>query len=92
MMYKQAESIIVGLVNKAWLSQYRDAKCTPDMIKETFTLMREARSQDNIELEQSYYLNLKHEIDKLKQKGCDVRQLEQTLANLERCYQNESNK
>lgn len=83
-MYKQAESIIVGLANKAWLSQYRDAKCTPDMIKETFTLMREARSQDNIELEQSYYLNLKHEIDKLKQKGCDVRQLEQTFDALDR--------
>lgn len=62
MMYKQSESIVVGLANKAWLSQYRDAKCTPEMIRETFMLMREARSQGNIELEQSYYLNLKHEI------------------------------
>lgn len=92
MMYKQSESIVVGLANKAWLSQYRDAKCTPEMIRETFMLMREARSQGNIELEQSYYLNLKHEINMLKQKGCNVRQLEQTLANLERCYQNESRK
>ena len=83
-MYKQSESIIVGLANKAWLSQYRDAKCTPEMIRETFTLMREARSQDNIELEQAYYLNLKHEIGRLKYKGCDVRQLEQTFDALDR--------
>ena len=78
-MYKQSESIIVGLANKAWLSQYRDAKCTPDMIRETLMLMREARSQGNIELEQSYYLNLKHEIDKLRRKDCDVRKLENTF-------------
>lgn len=91
-MNNQSESIVVGLANKVWLSQYRDAKCTPEMIRGTFTLMREARSQGNIGLEQAYYLNLKHEIESLKQKGCDVRHLEQTLANLERCYQNESNK
>lgn len=78
-MNNQSESIVVGLANKAWLNQYKNAKCTPNMIRETFTLMREARSQDNIELEQSYYLNLKHEIDRLKQKGCDVRQLERTF-------------
>lgn len=83
-MNNQSESIVVGLANKAWLSQYRDAKCTPDMIRETFMLMRKARSQGNIELEQSYYLNLKHEIDKLKSKGCDVRQLERTFDALDR--------